>query len=250
MATFLTAAQMALVAGFALAASPADACESNYAWTCKPVPSIEPAETTEPAANAKPLQINARRRAAAPKAAKQANERTARKEKRAAHKAAARRHIVRVAPGAQRIAWLMRPVPRRSRWHRRCRGGVRPRRDRARPRQDRARSRPAREIEFRIHGGLDGAHRCSRGAGTPGACRDGVRHDGACDADACRNGRGRGSRGCPSPSRRASRHRLPPCRSAWRRRMKSTNSTLPPPRRARRQLNRPGCAACFLRSAA
>jgi hypothetical protein len=95
MATFLTAAQMALVAGFALAASPADACESNYPWTCKPVPSIEPAETTEPAANAKPLQINARRRAATSKT-KEANERATRKpEKRAAHKAAARRYVTR-----------------------------------------------------------------------------------------------------------------------------------------------------------
>src|SRR5438876_4881438 len=50
MATFRTIASAAVAsavifAGLPVLATPAHACDSNYPWTCKPVPSIDPPET-------------------------------------------------------------------------------------------------------------------------------------------------------------------------------------------------------------
>lgn len=77
MATFRTIASAAVAsavifAGLLVLAAPAHACDSNYPWTCKPVPSIDPPEASaEPdKAAAKPLKIASRRARAAAKAAK------------------------------------------------------------------------------------------------------------------------------------------------------------------------------------
>jgi hypothetical protein len=90
MAKFKRAALAALFVALSGLTAPAQACDSNYPWLCKPVPPVEPPEAAEPAA--KPLQINSKRRAA--KAGRQADERATRKEKRT-EKAEARRHLLR-----------------------------------------------------------------------------------------------------------------------------------------------------------
>jgi hypothetical protein len=101
MAKFRRAALAALFVAFSGLAAPAQACDSNYPWLCKPVPPIEPPEAAEPAA--KPLPINSKRRAA-----KAATERATRKEKRT-EKAAARRHFQRTRQArAERAAEMAR----------------------------------------------------------------------------------------------------------------------------------------------
>jgi hypothetical protein len=60
-----TLAILVALAGFVLAGAPAHACDSNYPWTCKPVPSIDPPEAASEAKTTKPLQLTARRAAAA-----------------------------------------------------------------------------------------------------------------------------------------------------------------------------------------
>lgn len=78
----------AALAGLLVAGSPARACDTNYPWLCKPVPSTDSAEA---APESKPLPITSRRAAAA----------TRRAQARAA-KAAAR--ASRVAAKAERAA--------------------------------------------------------------------------------------------------------------------------------------------------
>jgi len=70
MGTLRTVAVAAILASFALPSTAARACDSNYPWLCKPVPSIDPpeaaTESNKPAP--KPLQITSRRAAAAARA--------------------------------------------------------------------------------------------------------------------------------------------------------------------------------------
>src|SRR5215211_5378247 len=74
MAIFRTVAFAIAVAALLPPALPAHACDSNYPWLCKPVPSIEPSETTETTETSKavkPLPITTQRNEArAPKRAK------------------------------------------------------------------------------------------------------------------------------------------------------------------------------------
>src|SRR5215211_5536768 len=71
MAIFRTVAFAIAVAALLPPALPAHACDSNYPWLCKPVPSIEPSETTETSKAVKPLPITTQRNEArAPKPAK------------------------------------------------------------------------------------------------------------------------------------------------------------------------------------
>jgi hypothetical protein len=146
MATFRTIASAAVAsavifAGLSVLATPAHACDSNYPWTCKPVPSIDPPEAAAESdkAAAKPLKIASRRaRAAAktakaPKAAAKAASSRAQQEprKRFARKGESRREAARAQrarAAAARIAEasagevepieaertpLPRPAPRR-----------------------------------------------------------------------------------------------------------------------------------------
>jgi len=98
------------VAAMMLPGPPAHACDSNYPWLCKPVPSIDSSETTETGRAAKPLSITSQRKDAralkAAKAAKpaaksaKANARTHRsaqvKGKHIARTPPARRLVLRV----------------------------------------------------------------------------------------------------------------------------------------------------------
>lgn len=108
MAIVRTAAVAAAVACLTLLGTPAHACDSNYPWLCKPVPSIDPPEAaTEPSkAAAKPLPITARRAAAArattaAKAAKTGK--AAEKAERSAQ--TSRRHLARKSTARR---WALR----------------------------------------------------------------------------------------------------------------------------------------------
>jgi hypothetical protein len=100
-----TVAFAALVAALLLPALPAYACDSNYPWLCKPIPSIEPSEPAETKPS-KPLPITSQRRdtikaakarAAAVKSTKaKVVQRSAQtRVKQAARKAPARRLVLR-----------------------------------------------------------------------------------------------------------------------------------------------------------
>jgi hypothetical protein len=102
-ATFRTIASAALasaivIAGLSIAAPPAHACDSNYPWLCKPVPSIDPPETADSSkTESKPVKSASRRTRAAVKqekeqaAAKTDNSRSEAASKRAARRAESRR---------------------------------------------------------------------------------------------------------------------------------------------------------------
>ncbi|MFL5086811.1 MAG: hypothetical protein ACJ8FP_18495 [Xanthobacteraceae bacterium] len=112
MAIFRTVALAIAVAALLPPALPAHACDSNYPWLCKPVPSIEPSETTETSKAVKPLPITTQRNEA--RAAKPAKARTAVKSAKArvqrsaqARVAQARvKHVARKPP-ARRL--VLRP---------------------------------------------------------------------------------------------------------------------------------------------
>jgi hypothetical protein len=103
-----TVALAAPVAALMLSALPAHACDSNYPWLCKPVPSVDSSETTEASKATKPLPITSQHKDA--RAAKPAAKRAAAKPakanakvqhaaqarvKQAARQAAARRLVLR-----------------------------------------------------------------------------------------------------------------------------------------------------------
>src|SRR5215218_2803693 len=102
MAIFRTVAFAIAVAALLPPALPAHACDSNYPWLCKPVPSIEPSETTETSKAVKPLPITTQRNEArAPKPAKARVQRSAQarvaqaRVKHVARKPPARRLVLR-----------------------------------------------------------------------------------------------------------------------------------------------------------
>jgi hypothetical protein len=112
MAILRTVALVAPVAVLLLPGLPAHACDSNYPWLCKPVPSIDSSGTTENKVG-KPLPItsqrkdaSARKPAKAKVAAKSANARVQRsaqtRVKHVAHKPPARRLVLR--PHHQNVA--------------------------------------------------------------------------------------------------------------------------------------------------
>jgi hypothetical protein len=79
MLTIRAMAAIAAVIVAAIAGTPAVACDSNYAWNCKPVPPIEPPDTAaESEKAAKPLQVT-RRRAGSKAARAERSEQTQRK---------------------------------------------------------------------------------------------------------------------------------------------------------------------------
>ena len=102
MAIFRITVIAAIFTALTISLSPAHACDSNYPWTCKPVPSIDPPEAAADAKPAaKPLKIMFRPRAAAAQTRKAVNaavkaERSAQtSRKRLARKAVTRRWAVR-----------------------------------------------------------------------------------------------------------------------------------------------------------
>jgi hypothetical protein len=108
MAIFRTVALAAPVAALMLPGLPAHACDSNYPWLCKPVPSIDSSEAeTKPA---KPLPITSQRKdasaakaKAAAKPAKAKVQRSAQaRVKQVARKPPARRLVLR--PRHQNVA--------------------------------------------------------------------------------------------------------------------------------------------------
>jgi hypothetical protein len=111
MAFLRTVALAAPVVALMLPGLPAHACDSNYAWLCKPVPSIDASEPTETRAS-KPLPITsvrkearakALRARAAIKSAKAKGQRSAQaRVKRVARKLPARRLVLR--PRHQSVA--------------------------------------------------------------------------------------------------------------------------------------------------
>jgi hypothetical protein len=105
--TFLrTVALAAPVAALMLPGLPAHACDSNYAWLCKPVPSIDASEPTETRAS-KPLPITSVRKEA--RAAKAVRARAAIKSAKAKVQRSAQARVKHVArkPPARRL--VLRP---------------------------------------------------------------------------------------------------------------------------------------------
>jgi len=118
MTAFREIAIAALLASLALAATPAQACDSNYPWLCKPAPSIDPPEASggSDQADAKPTKMISRRATAAARAKRaqrgkvkagttqQATRATDSGRKRSARKAAARQLVLRARKAAPAAA--------------------------------------------------------------------------------------------------------------------------------------------------
>jgi hypothetical protein len=87
----------AIIAAATMIATAAHACDQRFPWTCKPVPSIEPAEAAETKASAKPLKITSRRATRTAKASSRTASARSAETRRAqlARKASVRRAVLR-----------------------------------------------------------------------------------------------------------------------------------------------------------
>jgi hypothetical protein len=85
----------AIIAAATTLGTAAQACDQRFPWTCKPVPSIEPAEAAETKTSSKPLKITSRRatRAAKPSSRSAGEQSASTKRARLARKASARRTV-------------------------------------------------------------------------------------------------------------------------------------------------------------